>query len=126
MASKTQGKARGKGTGTVWKKGNRFYFRVRVDGTEKKATYAFFCKFPVSSTEKSDIGLLFGKPLFIEFNEHCGGDSQERLLVWEDPNVASPFFQLFVLEFNHVGSTQPFSGEVVFSHTVDREAFGDV
>ena len=90
------------------------------------ATYAFFCKFPVSSTEKSDIGLLFGKPLFIQFNEHCGGDSQERPLVWEDPNVASPFFQLLVLEFDHVGSAQPFSGEVIFSHTVDSEAFGDV
>ena len=35
MASKTQGKARIKGTGCIKKKGNRFYFRLRVDGKDK-------------------------------------------------------------------------------------------
>ena len=35
MASKTQAKARGKGTGSIIKKKNRFYFRTREDGKEK-------------------------------------------------------------------------------------------
>ena len=35
MASKTQGKTRSKGTGSVIKKKNRFYFRSREDGKEK-------------------------------------------------------------------------------------------
>ncbi len=35
MASKTQPKGRGKGTGSIIKKKNRFYFRTRENGEEK-------------------------------------------------------------------------------------------
>ena len=35
MASKTAGRGRQKGTGTVFKKGNRFYFQTKTDGVRK-------------------------------------------------------------------------------------------
>jgi integrase len=108
MASKTQGKARGKGTGTVWKKGNRFYFRVRVDGTEKNTMLRNADGKPATTRPDAEKAALALTPILL-------GKSQDDIAEYivESRKIQNPL----VLPLAHVWSTylaqtsRPDSGE---------------
>ena len=65
-----------------------------------------------------------GFPIFTDFDEDGGGESQERGLVGEEQRDAGAAADLFIQAFQHVGGAEPFA--LRGGQRQDREPFGRV
>ena len=52
----------------------------------------FFCKFSESLPSISQNGFHVGKPFFVQFDQKCRGNSEQRFLVGKYSNVSYRFF----------------------------------